>query len=458
MMMRAIGWVTALVMTLAALTAPALAKAPDTSDGNPDASPYATILPLRERAEVIDRVLAERLDTVIPQIMRAEGVDLWLLMSREYFEDPVTASMLDGKSMSARRRTILVFHDPCKADCAGKPIERLTVSRYGLAGLFGAAWDPAEQPDQWQAVADIIAERNPAKIAINFSDLTAFGDGMTLSQYRMMSERLSPELRARIVSGEALSLRWLETRIPSEMEVYPGLVRIAHALIGEALSRKVITPGVTTCADVQWWYRERLAELGLKPWFHPSLGVQREGVEGMLYGETVIEPGDLVWTDLGITYLRLNTDTQHLAYVLKPGETKVPAGLAAGFANSNRVQDILTRNFKVGLTGNQVLAKTRAEAIAAGLDPSIYTHPLGSHGHGAGPSIGFWDKQEPDPRGEFPVRANTVWAIELTSYATVPEWGGQRVDFRTEEDAFFDGENVRYLDGRQRAITVIGGE
>ncbi|MDJ0977223.1 MAG: M24 family metallopeptidase [Erythrobacter sp.] len=426
------------------------------SDTQPPWQDYGLIeiepLPLRERAEVIDRILAERLDTLLPQIMREEGVDLWLLMSREYFEDPVTASMLDAKSMSARRRTILILHDPGE----GRPIERLTVSRYGLAGLFQPAWDPASEPDQWQAVADLIAARDPAKIAINVSDATRFADGMTKSQYDAMMSALAPAFRERIVSGETLSTRWLETRTPLELERYPSLVAIAHSIIAQALSNRVITPGKTTCADVQWWYRERLKALGLEPWFHPSLGVQREGAEGILDGDTVIMPGDLVWTDFGITYLRLNTDTQHLAYVLKPGETEVPAGLQAGLANSNRVQDILTANFEVGLSGNAILAKSREQAIAEGLDPSIYTHPLGVHGHGAGPSIGFWDNQEPDPRGQDLVRANTAWAIELTSYAPVPEWGGQRVDFRTEEDAFFDGETVRYLDGRQTEITVIG--
>ncbi|MEL6706786.1 MAG: M24 family metallopeptidase [Pseudomonadota bacterium] len=411
-------------------------------------------LPYRERAEVIDSHLAHRLDTLIPQIMREEGVDMWLLMSREYFEDPVTASMLNATSMHARRRTILIFFDPGE----GKPIERLTVSRYGLAGLFNPSWDPAVQPDQWQAVADIIAARDPATIAVNVSDATRFADGMTKSQHDAMIEKLAPVYRARIVSGETLSTRWLETRTAPELDIYPDIAAIAHQIIGEALSSEVITPGVTTCADVQWWYRERLKELGLKPWFHPSLAVQRKGAKGMLSGDTVIEHGDLVWTDFGITYLRLNTDTQHLAYVLRPGETEAPAGLRAGFANSNRVQDILTANFQVGLSGNEVLARARKQAIAEGLDPSIYTHPIGLHGHGAGPSIGFWDNQEPDPRGSDRVRAGTAWAIELTSYAAVAEWDGQRVDFRTEEDAFFDGARVTYLDGRQTEITLIGGE
>jgi Xaa-Pro aminopeptidase len=359
--------------------------------------------------------------------------------------------MLDAENMHARRRTILIFHDPGE----GKPVERLTVSRYGLGGLFAPAWNPDEQPDQWQAVADIIAARDPKKIAINSSDLYQFADGMTLSQYDRFMGALPPALHERVTSGEGLAIRWLETRTPAEMALYPTVVRIAHSVIGEAFSRKVITPGVTTAEEVQWWYRDRLMQLGLTPWFHPSVAIQRAGVKGMIEGEEVIQPGDLLWTDFGITYLRLNTDTQHLAYVLKPGETEAPAGLRAGLANSNKVQDFLTRAFKVGRSGNEALAIARAEAIAAGLDPSIYTHPIGHHGHGAGPAIGFWDNQKADPRGSGPIRANTAWSIELTSYAAVPEWGGQRVDFRTEEDAFFDGEAVRFIDGRQTELTLI---
>lgn len=441
-------------ITLAALLAatPALADAPLPLRESEVAAPaLPPILSPRERAELENRILAERLDTLIPEIMRAEGIDLWLLVAREYFEEPVVATMLDAENMHARRRTILIFHDPGE----GRPVERLTVSRYGLGGLFAPAWNPDAQPDQWQAVADLIAARDPGKIAINSSDLYQFADGMTLSQYDRFMSALPPALHERVVSGEGLAIRWLETRTPAEMELYPTVVRIAHAVIGEAFSRKVITPGVTTAEEVQWWYRDRLMQLGLTPWFHPSVAIQRQGREGMLEGDEVIRPGDLLWTDFGITYLRLNTDTQHLAYVLKPGETEAPAGLRAGLANSNRVQDFLTRAFKVGRSGNEALAIARAEAIAAGLDPSIYSHPIGHHGHGAGPAIGFWDNQKADPRGAGPIRANTAWSIELTSYAAVPEWGGQRVDFRTEEDAFFDGTSVRYIDGRQTQITLI---
>jgi Xaa-Pro aminopeptidase len=438
----------AALVALPAAAAPAPAALIEAGERSPAMPPIRNA---RERAITENRILAERLDTIIPAIMREQRIDLWLLVAREYFEEPVVASMLDAENMHARRRTILIFYDPGE----GKPIERLTVSRYGLGGLFAPVWDPSQQPDQWKAVADIINQRNPAKIAINTSDLYQFADGMTLSQYEKFVAALPAPLHARIVSGEALAIRWLETRTPAEMVVYPTLMRTAHKLIGEAFSRSVITPGMTTAEQVQWWYRDRLLQLGLEPWFHPSVGIQRKGAKGMLEGNEVILPGDLLWTDFGITYLRLNTDMQHLAYVLKPGESKAPAGLRQGLANSNRVQDMLTRHFALGRSGNEVLALTRVEALAAGLDASIYSHPIGLHGHGAGPSIGFWDNQNANPRGSGLIAANTAWSIELTTFAAVPEWDGQRVDFRAEENAFFDGTNVRYIDGRQTEITLI---
>ncbi|HEU4820473.1 MAG TPA: M24 family metallopeptidase [Qipengyuania sp.] len=409
------------------------------------------ILPQRERAALVDKMLKERLDTVIPRLMREQKIAMWVLAAREYFEDPVTATMLDAESFHARRRTILVFFDPG----GGKPVERLTVSRYGMGGLFAPAWDPAQQPDQWQALAALISERDPATIAVNTSALTAFGDGMTHSQYIALTAALSEKYRSRIVPGETLSVRWLEHRTPSELTVYPGVVRMAHALIGEAFSRKVITPGKTTADDVVWWYRQRLSDLGLEPWFQPSVGIQRAGTTGMLEGATVIQPGDLLWTDFGIMYLRLATDTQHLAYVLKPGETAAPAGLRRGLAASNRVQDILRGAFRTGASGNAVLAAARAQAAAEGIETSIYSHPIGFHGHGAGSAIGFWDNQGGDERGTGAINANTAWSIELTTYGAVPEWGGQRIDFRSEEDALFDGKDVRFLDGRQTQLTVI---
>jgi Xaa-Pro aminopeptidase len=410
------------------------------------------VLGLRERARLEDKWLQRRLDTVVPKLMRENGIDMWVMIAREYLEDPVVATMLDAESMHARRRTILVFFDPGR----GKPVERLTVSRYGIGGFFEAAWDPAKEPDQWKRLGELIAERDPKTIAVNSSALTAFADGMTLSQYEGLMSALPERLRGRVVRTDSLAVGWLETRIPEEMAVYPSIVRLAHAIIAEAFSSKVVVPGRTRAGDVVWWMRERVAALGLSAWFQPSVAILRRGEAGMLEGEAVIRAGDMLWTDFGITYLGLNTDTQHLAYVLRQGETDAPEGLKRGLAAANRVQDALTSSFAAGRTGNEILAAARARALAEGLKPSIYSHPIGFHGHGAGSSIGFWDNQAPDPRGEHPLRANTAWSIELAARARVPEWADQEVEFRLEEDAFFDGRTVRYLDGRQSRFHLIG--
>lgn len=417
-----------------------------------DAPTAPKVLPLRDRARLQDKWLAERLDRLVPALMREQGIDMWVLIAREYLEDPVVATMLDAKSMHARRRTVLIFYDPG----GGRPVERLTVSRYGLANLFKPAWNPDQEPDQWRQLGKLIAERRPKRIAVNSSALTQFGDGITLSQYEGLMAALSPELRRRVVKSDALAVGWLETRTDEELKVYPQIVRLAHAIIAEGLSDAVIRPGRTSADDVVWWFREKVSGLGLRAWFHPSVGIMRRGRQGMLNGDEIIRKGDLLWTDFGITYLGLNTDTQHLAYVLRDGERDAPAGLKNGLKAANAVQDALTSSFRTGRTGNQILAEARAKALAAGLKPSIYSHPIGYHGHGAGSSIGFWDNQKPDPQGAHPLRPNTAWSIELSARSKVPEWDDQEVEFRLEEDAVFDGSKVAYLDGRQSKFHLIG--
>ena len=430
---------------------PALAKEPMQSEVS--MSPETPeILSLRERAEIHDRWLAERLDTVVPELMRENGIDMWVLVAREYMEDPVVSTMLNATSLRARRRTILVFFDPGE----GQPLERLTVSRYDLGDFFKSAWVPEDGDDQWQRLGEIVAERNPEKIAVNVSSVSAFADGLTSSQYTDLYASLAPQYQQRIVSGFDLAVGWLETRIPAEMEYYDDIVRTAHSIIGEAFSTKVITPGETTTDDVAWWTRQKISDLGLAPWFHNSVHIFREGEADELMGDAVIEKGDLLWIDFGIVYMGLNTDTQHMGYVLKDGESDAPEGLKAGLRASNAVQDALTSSYETGLSGNDILARARAKALAAGLEPSIYTHPIGYHGHAAGPAIGFWDDQGPTDKGEYRLRPNTAWSIELFAKKAVPEWGGQEITFRTEEDAFFDGKTVRYIDGRQTALHLIG--
>ena len=419
----------------------------------------SSVLSMKERSVLIDNILEQRFSDVLPHIMEREGIDMWVLMSREYNEDPVLKTMLPSTWISARRHTMLVIYNPGN----GQPLERLAVARYAVGTLFKKAWDKEAQPDQWEALKHIIEARNPSKIAINTSDAFALADGMTSTEHQKFMAVLPEKLASRVVSGERLSIGWLETRSDLEMQYYPVLAQIGHSLIATAFSNEVITPNVTSTDDVVWWLRDQTRALGLTNWFHPTVSIQRQDNEvfdqisafSKRPGENIIRPGDLIHVDFGITYLRLNTDQQQHAYVLKPGEKDAPASLKNALKAGNQLQDILTSNFKVGRTGNIILSRSREQAIEQGISPAIYTHPLGFHGHAAGPTIGMWDAQEGVPvQGDYPMFAKTAYSIELNAASFIEEWK-KEIRIMLEEDAFFDGEKVTYLDGRQTEFHLI---
>ena len=416
------------------------------------------VLSMRERAETIDRLLIDRFDNVLPALMRRENVDMWIIVAREYNEDPVVKTMLPSTWISARRRTILVFFD--RGESEG--VERLAIARYDVGDAIKGAWDPESEPDQWQRLADVVTERKPERIALNRSSTFALADGLTAAEEDALLGALPSEYQPRVVSAERLAIGWLETRTPAEMQIYPTIVKIARTIIKEGLSEKVIQPGVTTTDDVEWWYRDRIREARLITWFHPSVAVQR--AEGETRGsdfssrpeQNVIQPGDLLHVDFGITYVRLNTDTQMHAYVLRPGESEAPAGLREAMSTGNRLQDILTGQFRAGRTGNEILAAALAQARAEGIKATIYTHPIGFHGHGAGPTIGLWDQQGGVAgRGDYPLFDDTAHSIELNAAVAVPEWGGQEVRIMLEEDAYFDGDSVWYIDPRMEELLLV---
>jgi Xaa-Pro aminopeptidase len=428
---------------------------------------YPKILSMRERAEIEDQWLHHRLNTVIPAVMRKHNVDMWVLIAREYNEDPVLSTMLPATWFAARRRTILIFHDRGE-DNGG--VERFAISRYALNGiegqtLFPAKWNPEEEPDQWKRLSDLITERNPASIAINTSETFGLADGLSHSQYQAFLESLPKSFQAKVKGHDALAIGWLETRTKEEMDQYGGIVQLAHAIIAEGFSEKVIKPGKTSAADVSWWYRDKIRALGLQTWFHPSVSIQRakQLSDGQTFSElfsgtneNIIQRGDLIHVDFGITYLGLNTDTQHHGYILRDGESDAPQGLKNALKAGNRLQDILVSHYQTGRSGNDALKLTREQAIKEGINPSVYTHPIGYHGHAAGATIGLWDQQNGvKDRGNFPINANTAWSIELSALSNIPEWNGQEVRIMLEEDGFFSGDNFYYLNGRQEKFHLI---
>ena len=419
----------------------------------------AQVLSLREQSVVIDEILAERINTLLPSLMQKSGIDMWVIMSREYNEDPVLKTFLPSTWLSARRRTIIVFY----YDSTKKVFDKLAIARYDVGETIKSSWDTKKFPDQWDALIDVINTRNPKKIGFNTSRVFGHADGLDHTDYLEFMKKLSTTHQTKVVSAESLAVSWLETRTPREMQIYPQLVQITHAIIDEAFSEKVITPGITTTDDVVWWFRQKFTEMGLGTWFHPSVDVQRNDSTDFEHlrsfsnrpKEQVIMQGDVLHCDVGITYLRLNTDIQQHAYVLRAGETSLPVSLKKAFDNANRLQDILTSQFKNGATGNKILADALAQAKSENIVPSIYTHPLGTHGHAAGPTIGLWDMQGGVPGGgDYPVHPNTAYSIELNASTEIPEWK-KSIRIMLEEDGFWDGKQFRFISGRQKEMYLI---
>ncbi len=416
------------------------------------------ILPLRAQKDVRNNWLKQRLDEVIPALMQREGVDLWLVVAREYNEDPVIMTMLPEPAMAARRRTILVF-----ARQADGTVDRLTLDRYGHGEYYRKGWEP-EKEDQFACLRRVVGERDPQVIGLNFADEFAFGDGLTYSEHSRVLAALGETYAPRVRSAERLCVGWLETRIAPELVVYPGIVEMGHALIAEAFSSRTIHPGITTTEDVVWWFRQKMLDLGLRAWFHPTVEIQAPGLTfhgpaGGGKGEPrkLILPGDLLHCDVGFYYLGLATDHQQHAYILKPGECEAPAGLRQALADGNRLQEIHMAAMQVGRTGNQVLKAALDQAKGEGITPSIYSHPLGYHGHAAGPVIGLWDQQGGVPgRGDYELFDNTCYSIELNITKAVPEWDNQVVRIALEEDAVLSGGQMRWLSGRQTEFHLIG--
>ncbi|AKJ08402.1 metallopeptidase family M24 [Archangium gephyra] len=443
-----------------ATTAPA-SPAPEAS--RPE-RPFGT---LREQATRQQDWLRERLDKALPALMRQYGIELWVVPMREYNEDPVFPALVAPTTFAARRRTIYVFHDRGPE----KGVERLALGGGTQGGVYearraqmqvdgGGVTRQAELwgPDQWKVLKAVLEERQPKAIAINVSRTFAFADGLTHGEYEGMTEALGPEWTAKLKPSGGLPVDLIAWRGADEERFYEDLTKLAWNIIETGFSNQVIVPGKTRTSDVVWWMRQRVNDLGLGTWFQPSVSVQRQGKTEAEVGEDpLIERGDVLHCDFGVTALRLNTDTQHMGYVLREGETDAPAGLKAALARSNRLQDIVFEELRPGRSGNEILKASRERMKAEGIDGTVYSHPIGLNGHGAGPMIGLWDRQEGVPgNGDHKVIASQWFSIELQATSPVAEWGGQKVRSAQEEDVMLDASGkVRWAFQRQTAFHLV---
>jgi len=444
--------ITAYKKILCALCLIAINVSAETFEQGQSFTEMGAVVPHRERVTAVNDIIKDRLDNLLPELMNENNLDMWVVIYREYGEDVLFYTLVPQPTFAARRTTMLVFNRNKETN----EVERFSVSRYPIKGFYEARWKGGNDDSQWQKLAEIIEELDPQSIGINTSKDWALADGLTAGLHQQLLDSLNEQYQQRIVSAEELAIRWLETRSEKEQQIYPHIVGIARAVIAEAFSSKVITPGVTTTDDVIWFMRQRFEDLQVRPWFQPNLNLQRKGEnndkDAMFFGKygAVIQPGDVLHTDVGICYLKLCTDTQEMGYVLNLGETDVPKGLKKALAVGNRWQNALTDQFKTGRTGNEIFDRGLAAAKKLKINASIYTHPIGFVGHGVGPTIGMWDNQGHTPiKGDWKLFPNTAYAIEGSIKTQVPEWDNEWIQISLEQTAIFDGDKVWYLAGRQ---------
>ncbi|HET9369592.1 MAG TPA: M24 family metallopeptidase [Vicinamibacterales bacterium] len=457
------------VLPGAAIVAVLLSTAPAARQASSPERPFGT---LREQAAMQQEWLRKRLDTVLPALMRKHGIDMWVMPMREYNEDPVFWSITAPETFAARRRTIYVMFDKCaatKAPVQTSCVERIALGGTSQGGVFEARSSMKKVDaavggrqaelwgdEQWQALKQVIEERTPLVIGINKSTVFAFTDGLSSGELEGMSAALGPTWTSKFKNAEGLPLELIASRLPEEEAFFEKMNALVWQMTQTMFSDQVIVPGKTRTSDLVWWWRQRVNDQGLDTWFQPSVSIQRRGVTN-LGADPIIEPGDVLHCDVGITVARLNTDTQHNAYVLRPGETDAPEGLRRALANANAMQDFSMEEIRPGRTGNEILLAVRKRMIERGINGTMYSHPIGINGHGAGPLIGLWDYQDGVPgRGDANVIPSMWYSIELQATTPVPEWNNQPVRMAQEEDMIIDAAGrTRWAHKRQDRLFLV---
>jgi Xaa-Pro aminopeptidase len=411
---------------------------------------------MRQRAGTIYRLLKGRLETILPAAMREAGLDMWLILCQEDNFDPVFTTLIPMDTWCPILQ-VLVFYD--RGGDAG--VEGINISGTNTHDLYQRPYKGQIEAEQWPLLVKLIEERDPKRIGLNTGSVQWAAGGLTHNLYSQLVQRVPERYRERLVSAESLATRWLTTLTDDDIQVFEHVVNVAHALIAECFSRRAIVPGITTTADLEWYYWQRCAELGLEIAFKPYFNLVRH-VGAIPCGcpctnDQVIRPGDLIHCDVGIRYLRLNSDHQEWAYVLGAGEKDAPDGIRRLLAEGNRLQDIFMAEFRRGLTGNQLLKNILARARGEGIpNPRVYSHSLGLFLHEPGPLIGLpWEQEACPGRGDVVLQDNQTFTMELSVAGPLPEWDDQEIRLGLEEDVVFNGDWCRPLDGRQTAFYLV---
>lgn len=418
------------------------------------------VLPIRDRARLVLDITRKRLDTLAPRLMREAGFDMWIIACNEDNLDPVFETMIPYENWCPITQ-IVVFFDRGP----GREVERLNVSRTDMQGLFtnawdASAWDTQKKESQWDALGRVVRERDPRRIGLNEGEIEWAAGGLTSVLKRRLVGAVGPKYAPRLASAEPLATLWLETLLDEEIDVMQHAVAVSHAIIADMLSNKVITPGLTTTDDLRYYYWQRVADLGLKVSFSPFISIRgRDPKDAERYGkdDRTVRPGDFIHCDVGLKYMRWNTDQQEMAYILRVGESDVPATFKKLMIEENRLQDVFCGELKAGLTGNEILGNVLGKAKELGIPgPRVYSHSLGLFLHEPGPLIGLpWEQVNNAGRGDVKLVLNSAFTAEMSVTAPVPEWGGKEFRLPLEQDVVVTRDGVFFLDGRQTAFHLV---
>jgi Metallopeptidase family M24 len=416
------------------------------------------LLPWSQQIAVREGWLEKRHAMVLP-LMRKYGIGMWIVANEEFHDDPLTQYVAPPRPY-AGNRDFFVF-----IDTGEKGLRKVAVTGYAeesLKRFFETADDP--QPAD-KALHELYEQYKPNKIALSYDARRGVERSLTYDTYNFIAQSMGADAAQHFVPAKELIEDYLDTRIPEEFDTYRTMVLLTEILTRRGLSNEAIQPGKTTVGDLRRWFYDQLGYADVGTWFQPDIRLQRKGMQdktsrGFLAvapEAQVIEPGDLLHVDFGITYMGLNTDWQKMAYVLRKGEKDAPAGLKAALKNTNRLQDAVTSVARPGMSGGDVYTAAMAEMEKQGIEAKIYSHAIGNQGHGLGPSIDYRSAQRKDigESGAKPLREGCYTSIELNTATPVPEWDGQKVYIMEEDDAYLTGQGYKFFRPRQEALYLI---
>ncbi len=413
------------------------------------------LLGMRAQYELRLEWLAEKRALLLGQ-MRTHGIEMWIVVSEEFHQDPALYYVAPPLQY-ARRRDVMVFVD------AGDDELAAYSDYWRPTADYRRFFDPLPAARNARGIQDtptglrVLWERyDPATIGLAIGGNRGHDSSLTHDSYRFLADAMGPEAESRFVSAAPLIEEVFDTRLPGELEHYRQLVLATDVIAQTALSNVVITPGVTQAEDIKWFFEHTIAELGVggKPWFEIHVAVQRfneASGEMILYihpspDDLVFRQGDIIHMDCGFDYLGFASDWQKVAYILREGEDDVPDGLKTALRNANIVHEAFATAPRPGMTGWEATLAIAAELEDVDFLPSLYSHPIGYHGHALGPAINARDMDlSSPPEWDSHLRDGSYRSIEFSATTAIPEYGGGTVRIPMEDDGYLTPDGYEYF-------------